>query len=113
MARASKQSDTAADAVTLLKQDHRLVEELLNEFESAGAEQLEPLAERICKLLTVHTRIEEEILYPAAKECFEGSDAVELVEEAEVEHGSAKQLIDKIESMSADDEQFRATVKVL
>jgi len=106
----SKQSEASLDAIALLKQDHRLVEQLFDEFEDAEDEQLDPLAERICKLLTVHTQIEEELLYPAAQESIEDDD---LVQEALVEHGSAKELISKIEAMSSDDEEFKATVKVL
>jgi len=105
-----KQSEASLDAIALLKQDHRLVEQLFDEFEDAADEQLDPLAERICKLLTVHTQIEEELLYPEAEESLEDSD---LVQEALVEHGSAKELIAKIEAMSSDDEEFKATVKVL
>jgi len=62
----------------------------------------------------VHAQIEEELLYPAAKEAFEGEEEDEdLVNEAEVEHGSAKELIAKIEGMSSGDEHFKATVTVL
>ena len=61
----------------------------------------------------MHATIEEEILYPAAKEAFADEEEEDLVNEAEVEHGSAKELIAKIEGMSNDDEHFKATVKVL
>jgi hypothetical protein len=54
------------------------------------------------------------VLYPAAKQAFEGEEENEdLVNEAAVEHGSAKELIAKIEGMSSDDEHFKATVTVL
>jgi hypothetical protein len=52
-------------------------------------------------------------MYPAAKEALEEEEEVELVNEAAVEHGSAKELIAKIEGMTPDDEAFKATVKVL
>jgi len=108
----SPASDKAADAVALLKQDHRLVESLFEEFEDAEDDQLAPIAERVCQLLTVHAQIEEEILYPNAKEAFDDEDD-ELVNEATVEHASAKELIAQIEAMSPDDELFKAKVKVL
>lgn len=100
------------DAIALLKQDHRTVSALFDEFEKADDEEQSAIAQRVCQLLTVHATIEEEVLYPAAKEAFddEGDD---MVNEAEVEHASCKELIAKIESMSSDDEHFTATVKVL
>jgi len=115
MARAStnRSSDTTGDAVTLLKQDHRTVEALFSEFEEADEGQQSSIAARICQLLTVHATIEEEILYPAAKQAFEEDEDDDLVNEAEVEHSTAKELISKVEGMTPEDEHFRATVKVL
>jgi len=108
----SRASDKATDAITLLKQDHRMVEALFGEFEEAEDDRLTPIAERVCQLLTVHAQIEEEILYPSAKEAFDDEED-ELVNEATVEHASAKELIAQIEAMTADEELFKATVKVL
>jgi hemerythrin superfamily protein len=109
-----RSTDAPRDAVALLKQDHRTVSELFDEFEKAEEEEQSAIAQRVCQLLTVHAQIEEELLYPAAKEAFEGEEEAEdLVNEALVEHGSAKELIAKIEGMSSDNEQFEATVKVL
>ena len=116
MARANpgRANDAPRDAVQLLKQDHRNVEALIAAFEDADEEELSSLAERICSMLTVHAQIEEEILYPAAKEALsEDEEEAELVSEAEVEHASAKELIAKIEAMTPDDDAFKATVKVL
>lgn len=110
----SQASDSPRDAVVLLKQDHRMVEALFDEFEDAEESEQSAIAERVCQLLTVHAQIEEEILYPAAKQALEDEEeGSELVNEAEVEHASAKELIAKIEAMSVDDENFKATVKVL
>jgi hemerythrin superfamily protein len=110
----SRASDAPRDAVALLKQDHRTVEALFDQFEEAEESEQSQLAERICQLLTVHTQIEEEILYPAAKEAF-GDDEEEedQVNEAQVEHNSAKELIAKIEGSTPDDEMFKALVTVL
>lgn len=109
----NRASDSPRDAVALLKQDHRTVEALFEQFEDADEGEQSTIAERVCQLLTVHAQIEEEILYPAAKEAFEDEEDSELVSEAEVEHGSAKELIAKIEAMTSEDESFKATVKVL
>jgi hemerythrin superfamily protein len=112
----SRATDEAADAITLLKADHRIVEGLFEEFEQADDDKLDELAQRVCQLLTVHAQIEEEILYPAAKEAFQAEEDEEdkdLVNEATVEHAGAKDLIAKIEGMSSEDELFKASVKVL
>jgi hemerythrin superfamily protein len=112
MARATpaKKRTSGTDAVALLKQDHRMVAELIDQVEDAEGEELEGIAERICQLLSVHAQIEEELVYPAAREAIEDTD---LVAEAVVEHASAKELIAKIEGMSSDDEEYKATVTVL
>ena len=116
MARAtqSRSSDSPRDAVALLKQDHRTVESLFKDFEDADESEQASIAEHVCQLLTVHAQIEEEILYPAAQQALEEDEEdEELVYEAQVEHGSAKELISKIEGMPPDDASFKATVKVL
>lgn len=101
-----------ADAIELLKSEHQEVTLLFDEFAAAEPAEQEALADEICQKLTVHAQIEEEILYPAAKEALEADDA-DLVNEAEVEHASAKDLIAKIEGMAVGDESYKATVKVL
>ena len=115
MARAtpSRSTDAPRDAIALLKQDHRMVEALFDEFEDAEEQEQAQLATRICNMLTVHAQIEEELLYPAAKEAFEDEEEEDMVHEANVEHASAKDLIAKIEAMTPEDEEFEATVKVL
>jgi hemerythrin-like domain-containing protein len=114
MARANDTSSTDAprDAIALLKQDHRAVEALFEEFEDADQSEQSELATRICQMLTVHAQIEEEILYPQAKEAF-GEEEDEMVYEAEIEHGSAKELIAKIEAGTPEDPEFKPLVKVL
>jgi len=112
---AMPQEDAAVDATELLAADHREVHALFRKYENlaeadaAGAER-RPLAEEICTLLTVHAAIEEEIFYPAARAA--GIDA-DVLDEAEVEHASAKDLIAQIRDMDADDELYDAKVKVL
>ncbi len=115
MARANHQTrstDAPQDAIALLKQDHRAVEALFDEFEEADESEQSELATRICQMLTVHTQIEEELLYPQAKEAFDEEDD-EMVYEAEIEHGSAKELIAKIEAGNPEDPEFKPLVTVL
>jgi len=103
------------DATALLARDHAEVKKLFKQYEKladaeAEGEERQALAERICAMLTVHATIEEEIFYPAAREADVEDD---LLDEAEVEHASAKDLIAQIQSMSPDDELYDAKVKVL
>jgi hemerythrin superfamily protein len=112
-ATSGRNTDAPRDAIALLKQDHRTVSALFEEFEKADDEEQSAIAQRVCQLLTVHATMEEELLYPAAKQAFEDEEDDDLVNEAEVEHGTAKELIAKIEGMTSDDEHFKATVTVL
>src|SRR5690349_21098888 len=99
------------DAIALLKEDHRTVEKLFKDFESAKGEgRKEKLARQICLELTVHTAIEEQIFYPAC----EGKIEEDLLKEAYVEHDAAKLLIAEIEAGNGQsDDFFDAKVQVL
>ena len=98
------------DAIAMLKADHRKVEELFEKFEQTnGKATKQKLAEQICLELKVHTAIEEEIFYPACR----GKIEDDLVNEAYVEHDSAKLLINEIEAGGPDEEFYDAKVKVL
>lgn len=98
------------DAITLLRDDHRKVEDLFEQFEKAtGDGRKQKLALEICKELTIHTIIEEEIFYPA----IEGKVEEDLLKESFVEHDAAKVLIAEIEAGGPSDEYYDAKVKVL
>jgi hypothetical protein len=102
-------TETYADAIALLKADHRKVESLFAKFESASEGKKQKLAEQICTELKIHTVIEEEIFYPALK----GKIEEETYTEAYVEHDGAKVLINDIMAGSPDDEFYDAKVHVL
>ena len=103
-------AETKQDAIALLKADHRKVAGLFEQFEGAtGTAKKEKIALQICLELTVHTRIEEEIFYPAC----EGKVEEDLLKEAYVEHDGAKVLIAEIEAGSAQEDFYDAKVKVL
>ncbi|AGH51100.1 MULTISPECIES: hemerythrin domain-containing protein [Sphingomonadales] len=99
------------DAIRLLKNDHKEVKGYFKDYETLEDDAAkQALAEKICLALTVHAQIEEEIYYPAAREAIDDDD---LLDEAEVEHASAKQLIAEIQAMKAGDRLFDAKVTVL
>ncbi len=109
MARSAKARPS--DAISLLKADHRKVEELFEKFEKAkGAAAKQSLVEQICTELSVHATIEEEIFYPA---CNGGKVEEDLLNEAYVEHDGAKVLIAEIEAGGPGDDYYDAKVKVL
>ena len=98
------------DAVALLKQDHRTVEDLFAKFEKASGDgRKQKLAMEICTELSIHAQIEEEIFYPAC----EGKVEEDLLKEAFVEHDGAKMLIAQIMTGEPSDEFYDAKVKVL
>lgn len=98
------------DALQLLAADHRKVEELFASFEKASGEgRKEKLAREICTELKIHAMIEEEIFYPAIR----GKVEDDALDEAYVEHDSAKLMINEIEAAEPDDQFYEAKVKVL
>ena len=101
----------AANAITLLKADHTAVQELFDKYEKTRSDDRKTaLAKQICNELKVHTQIEEEIFYPAVREAIRDQD---LLDEATVEHASAKELIAQIEGGKPGDDLFDAKVTVL
>ena len=110
--RGRRSGSSASYAVKLLKQDHRAVAEALEEFGSAEHEEKQSIAQRICKMLTVHAQMEEELLYPAARDALSSDDA-HLVSEAHVEHASVKDLIEQIQQREEVDDEYEARVEVM
>ena len=103
------------DAVDLLDADHKLAQKMFLDYQAmsedgAPSEAKRKLALKICRDLSVHTQIEEEIFYPAVREAI-GDDA--LVDEALLEHAQAKDMIARIQGMSPGDADYDATIKQL
>ncbi len=107
----TRKSAKAEDAISMLKQDHREVEQLFESYKKATREQEKTkLAEQICQELVIHTMLEEEIFYPA---CRQQDVDDEMLDEAQVEHDGAKTLINEISAGSPSDEYYDAKVSVL
>jgi len=100
------------NAIAVLTADHERVLELFDRFAriKSNGPQKAHLVERICDELELHTRVEEELFYPSVREVIEAAD---LMDEAVVEHDSAKALIDQLRGMKPGDGRYDAIVTVL
>ncbi|HSV79762.1 MAG TPA: hemerythrin domain-containing protein [Ramlibacter sp.] len=103
------------DAIDLLDADHLTLHALFanyRELVRAGAPALQrrALAEEICMELTIHARLEEEIFYPAVRELLRED---EPIDEAEDQHGSQREFVARILSLSPEDALYDAKVVVL
>jgi hemerythrin-like domain-containing protein len=110
----STRSAPSTDAITLLKADHKEIRRLFADFEKAGdgAERTKQrLVDRIIELLTVHTYIENEVMYPRVRALLPAleDDILESYEE----HHVADVLVMELYSMKASDERFTAKTTVL
>ena len=110
----SSAKTAAQDAFALLKADHKTVKTLFRSFEDlkedGDDEEKAALVQQICDELTVHAQVEEEVFYPAVRAAIEDSD---ILDEAEVEHATAKELIAQLNEMEPADELYDAKVTVL
>jgi len=102
------------DAIGMLVADHKKVQKAFRDFEKlkkGGSKRGKAdIVRQTCADLTVHTKIEEEIFYPAARKAIKD---VDLMDEAKVEHAGAKELIAQLESMQPGDELYDAKFTVL
>ena len=100
------------DAIALLTEDHRKVESIFTKFKKLKDQDKDEKAElvkQVCTELKIHAQLEEEVFYPAVRESIEE----DLVDEAEVEHSTVKQLVEELEAMEPGDDLYDAKVQVL
>lgn len=110
--RGTRSSSHARDAIAVLKQDHRDVEKLFKQFESTSAPvRRRTIMRSIVESLARHSAIEEELLYPWAREYI--ADVDETIFEALEEHRVVKWLLRELEHMDADDERYEARATVM
>lgn len=103
------------DAIDLLDADHLSMHALFQSYRElvrtrAPSLQRRTLAEEICLELTIHTKLEEELFYPAVRDALHDP---QVVDETEDQHGSQREFVGQILSTSADDELYDARVAVL
>jgi hemerythrin superfamily protein len=102
------------DAIDILKRDHQTVKELFRDFATLGGAARTPahiaLVQSICTELIIHSAIEEELFYPAARNAINDDN---LMNEAELEHATSRYLIEQLLPVEIDDEYFHSKVTVL
>lgn len=115
MARAHSPSASSDNALDLLRDDHERVLQLFSAFaqmenDEEDDDHKQETVEQACALLTIHAQIEEELFYPALRDVIDEQD---LLDEAQVEHDMAKQLIAELEAMEPDEDLYDAKFTVL
>jgi hemerythrin-like domain-containing protein len=104
----------STDAIVLLKDDHKQILRAFKDFESAGDDAFVTkgrVVDRIIELLTVHTYIENEVMYPRVRELV--PELEDDVLESYEEHHVADVLVMELAAMKPDDERFTAKTTVL
>jgi hemerythrin superfamily protein len=102
------------DAITLLKDDHKTVEQLFKRFEKAGDRahvEKRDIVDRFTEALSIHAAIEEQLFYPVVRATVPGTEDIAL--ESLEEHHIVKWVLSELERMAPEDERFDAKVTVL
>ena len=110
----TKSTAKSTDAIVLLKDEHKLIKKTFNDFEKAGDKafaQKGKLVDRMIELLTVHTYIENEVMYPRVRELL--PELEDDVLESYEEHHVADVLVMELATMKPSDERFDAKTTVL
>lgn len=101
------------DAIALLKEDHKTVKQMFRRLEKMKddpGEEMEKLVGEICQELLVHAKVEEEMLYPMARETLD--EELDVLE-ANEEHHVVEVLIGELLGMDSSDERYVAKAIVL
>ncbi|MBA4022831.1 MAG: hemerythrin [Gordonia sp.] len=104
----------STDAIVILKDDHKAIKKLFKEFRDAGPDAKKKKADTVAKIieaLTVHTYIENEVMYPAVRKAV--PDVEDDILESYEEHHVADLLVMELVTMTPDDERFDAKTTVL
>ena len=101
------------DALSLLKQDHQAVEGLFKDFERAGEKakvKKKRIVKKIVKELALHAALEEQLFYPVVQDAAKEN---ELALKAMEQHDVVNALLEQLDSMSPEEDRFKAKVTVL
>jgi hemerythrin-like domain-containing protein len=104
----------STDAIVMLKNDHKELRRLFGQFEKAGdnAEATKgSLVKKMIELLTVHTYLENEVMYPEVRKLL--PDLEDDILESYEEHHVADVLVSELAMLNPGDERFDAKTTVL
>lgn len=106
----ASKAGVASGVVQMLKEDHKKVKELFEEFESAEGRERGEIAKTAIQELEVHADLEETLIYPAIRKEIEADD---MMNEAVEEHHLVHVLIKELKKLKPSDEKFQAKFTVL
>lgn len=105
------------DVLALLQEDHKRVQKMFRQFQKmdhTDVDGMSALVETACSELEVHAKLEEELFYPALREAFIGEEEqMEMLEEAQIEHDTAKGLIVSVRALQPGEARYAAAFTVL
>jgi len=102
------------NAMELLREDHQKVKDLFEHFEGMKSGDKKEIVTTTLHELAIHTTVEEEIFYPAARKALKEDDQeTDLIDEAWEEHHVVKLLAAELKKMRASDERYDAKFTVL
>jgi hemerythrin superfamily protein len=104
----------STDAIVLLKADHKEIKKVFREFQNAGEDATSKkgdLVDRMVELLTMHTYIENEVMYPEVRRLV--PDLEDDILESYEEHHVADVLVTELVALKPDAERFDAKTSVL
>jgi hemerythrin superfamily protein len=101
------------DAIVMLREDHKEVKALFREFQKSTTTDARKgkIVEKVIELLTVHTYIENEVMYPRVRTLL--PELEQDVLESYEEHHVADVLVVELAAMKPGDERFEAKTTVL
>lgn len=99
------------DLIALIEADHRRVEELFDELETAEPEQRRGLLDQLVSELSIHASLEEQILYPVVR--LSVPDGDDLVDESLADHQEAKEQLVLLDKMTGTEHDFAEKIEEL
>jgi hemerythrin superfamily protein len=109
-----RSASRSTDAIVVLKEDHKAIRKAFADFQKLGPraeKRKQQLVDRIIELLTVHTYLENEVMYPRVRELL--PELEDDILESYEEHHVADVLVVELAAMKASDERFTAKTTVL
>ena len=115
MAKRGSKSTDRNDAIAMLMEDHKRAQKLFREFKQIDRDDPEAcreIVEMACAELKLHATLEQEFFYPAVRKALAEDDEA-LLDEAEIEHDTINNLIERLEGLQPRDPYYGPAFTVL